>query len=117
MKHLLIGLLLPSFLCVILGGLQGFSPKNGFENISATFGREFCVVKICFLAKCQCPKTSRFRDDFDEMPKIMVGKKGRKTPPLFAAAKVSKIIHNVKCFFFLSDIVYRDFTTIWLSNR
>ena len=31
----------------------------------------------------------------------MVGKKGRKTPPLFAAAKVGKIIHNVKSFFFV----------------
>ena len=48
---------------------------------------------------------------------MLVVKKGPKTQPFFDATKVGKIIHNVKSFFFLSDIVYRDFTTIWLSNR
>jgi hypothetical protein len=43
-----------------------------------------------FSCKPQCAKTGDFRGFFARMPKILVGKKGPKTQPFLAAAKVGK---------------------------
>jgi hypothetical protein len=48
------------------------------------------MVAVSFSRKPQRRKTGCFRGFFARMLKILVGKNGQKTPPLFAAAKVGK---------------------------